>query len=174
MSVVIIFVFVFALTMAALASAEPLTPRPVDAISAATLARAAARSPTVRALIAILEQSNVIVHIETSQQLPSGIGGTTRFVTARGGYRYVRISISAELSARSRGVILGHELQHACEIAQSSASDTTGLRAVFARGGHRNGEFFETNAAINIERHVRKELSESAALQAQPVVKFDH
>jgi hypothetical protein len=158
------------------AAAGPLTPRPVDSVAAETFALALSRSAVVRALVATLQQSNVIVHIESSLRLPAGIGGTTRFVAARGGYRYVRITIGSGLAKTARTAILGHELQHACEIAASEADDVEGLEQVFARSGRRNGDFFETAVAIETERRVRLELTAGAAavLQSEPIAKFDH
>ena len=148
--------------------------RPVDPIAAETLTLALERSATVRALVDTLERSNVVVHIRSSREMPLGIGGTTQFVTSRGGYRYLRITISADLPLRYRSIILAHELQHACEVAQSRADDVAGLRELFARAGHRSGEYFETRAALDIERHVRLELSGALTLQAEPVAKFHH
>jgi hypothetical protein len=153
---------------------EPNTPRPLDAIAAGTFARALAQSATARALVTRLESSNVIVHIVSSRTLPLGIGGMTRFVTTRGGYRYLRITIGTDLPGRMRAAILAHELQHACEVADSTADDPAALRSLFEHQGHRNGEFFETTAAIEAEKTVRVELRTSRALQAEPVVKFHH
>ena len=137
---------------------ERLTPRPVDSLAAEIFERAQARSAVVRSLVTTLESSNVLVHIETSWELPPGIGGLTRFVTASGGYRYVRITISADLRMGERTTILGHELQHACEIAASSADDLASLRRLFGSVGHRDGEFYETAAAQRVEHDVRQEL----------------
>lgn len=154
--------------------------RPLDPIAAETYANAVEGSAVVRALVERLEASNVIVHIESTRQLPLGIGGTTRFVTSRGGYRYLRVAIGVDLPLRLRSAILGHELQHACEVADSSADDARGMRELFENEGHRAGEYFETSAAIQTENSVRMELGLHAsgrlraALQAQPVVKFDH
>jgi hypothetical protein len=145
--------------------------RAVDPIAAATLDFATARSEIVRALVGTLERSNVIVHIQSSSDMPAGISGTTRFVVSRGGYRYLRITIAAQLPKQLRASLLAHELQHACEIAESMADDVASLRVLFAARGHRAGMFFETPAAIEIEQTVRRELS---GLQAEPVVKFDH
>lgn len=142
--------------------------RPVDAIAAETLSRALASSPIVRALVARLESSNVIVHVQTARIMPAGLGGFTQFVTSRGGHRYLRITLSAELRGDVRTGILAHELQHACEVADSGADDAAGLRRLFNTAGRRDGEYFETRAAILVERMVRDEL------QAEPVVKFDH
>ena len=74
---------------------EKLTPRPLDPLAAETLAHAIERSAIARRLVTQLESSNVIVHIVSAPHLPDGLGGTTRFVTSRGGYRYLRITLSA-------------------------------------------------------------------------------
>ena len=121
--------------------------------------------------------------------MPAGIGGTTVFVTSRGGYRYLRITLGANMPLRFRSGILGHELKHACEVADSSATDVEGMRQLFENEGHRAGQYFETSAAIAIERSVLLELQmrrpgdcpgpalrpgSGQALQAEPVAKFDH
>src|SRR5918993_4566184 len=118
----------FLLFVPSLAIAQgKLTPRPLDPLAAETFARAVEGSAVVRALVERLEASNVIVHIETVPQMPYGIGGMTRFVTSRGGYRYLRISLGATLTLQLGAAILGHELKHACEVADSSATDVEGL-----------------------------------------------
>jgi hypothetical protein len=132
--------------------------RPVDALAAELFERALAQSATVHHLVQALEASDVIVHVTTARQMPPGIGGMTRFVTSRGGYRYVRITIAGDLPWQARVALLAHELQHASEIAQSGAGDIGGLRALFGRSGLTEGTFFETRMAIAIERDVRREL----------------
>ena len=148
--------------------------RPVDPIAAATLDFAAQRSAIVRSLIDSLRASNVIVHVESSRTLPDGIGGTTRFIVSRGSVRYLRITIEADLPIEARVGLLAHELRHACEMSDSGARDTGELRSLFERVGMRRGNYFETAAAIEIERRVRAELRERRTLQAEPVVKFHH
>jgi hypothetical protein len=165
---------VFVLLSSFVAAEERLAVRPVDAAASAALDLALARSAIARHLATRLDTSNVIVHVETSRSLPLGIGGMTRFVASRGGFRYLRITIAADLPDRARTAILAHELQHACEVAESTANDVEELRAVFEHRGHRSGEFFETTAAIETERNVLLELRSSKALQAEPVVKFHH
>ena len=172
-----IFVFAVLLVPSFATAGEPLTPRPLDPIVAEAFASAQAQSAVVRSLVATLESSNVIVHIVSSRDLPLGIGGTTSFVTSRGGYRYVRITIAVDLSKSGRTAILGHELQHACEIAASAADDAESIRELFEKEGHRAGDYFETRKAVDAERLVRNELNAARAariLQAEPVVKFDH
>jgi hypothetical protein len=165
----------------ALADAR-LTPRPLDPLAAETFAHAVERSAVVRSLVERLESSNVIVHIETSLQMPGGIGGTTRFVTSRGGYRYLRITLGSDLTRGGRSAILGHELKHACEVADSSATDVNTMRELFEKEGHRDGQYFETVAAIQTEREVRMELQagrslrlrSGQALHAEAAAKFDY
>jgi hypothetical protein len=165
---------VFVLIPSCVFAGDRLTPRPLDAIAAEAFERAMAYSATARALVRRLETSNVIVHIESSRNMPLGIGGTTRFVVSRGGFRYLRITIGTDLPARLRAAILAHELQHACEVADSMADDGASGRRMFELLGHRNGDFFETTAAIQAEQHVQMELRTARALQAEPVVKFHH
>jgi len=158
-----IFVFAVFLVPAFATAGEPLTPRPLDPIAAEAFARAQEQSAVVRSLVATLESSNVIVHIVSSRDLPLGIGGTTSFVTSRGGYRYVRITIATDLSKSGRAAILGHELQHACEVAASAADDVESVRELFEKEGHRAGDYFETRKAIDAERMVRNELNAARA-----------
>ena len=153
-----IVVFALVLVPSPVIAGEPLTPRPLDPVAIDAFARARAQSAMVRSLVSTLESSNVIVHIMSSRSLPGGVGGTTQFVTSRGGYRYVRITIAVELSRSGRTAILGHELQHACEIAASQADDVESVGRLFARAGHRVGEFFETRSAIKTESLIRTEL----------------
>lgn len=159
---------------AVVAADTRLTPRPLDPLAVETFARAVEGSARVRSLVERLEASNVIVHIVTATQMPLGVGGMTRFVTSRGGYRYLRITLGTEMTLRVRAGILGHELQHAVEVADSSAADVDSIRELFENEGHRAGQYFETVAAIQTERFVRLELSARPSLQAEPVIKFDH
>jgi hypothetical protein len=149
----------------------PLTPRTLDPQAAATLALAIERSALVRSLVAEIESSNVVVHIQFSWEVRAGIGGTTRFVASRGGYRYVRIVLSNRLKGSDRVAILGHELAHAAEIARSDVTDRDGLRRLMKATGYQVAElFFETPSAQQAERTIRKELG----LETQPVIELHH
>lgn len=162
---------VFAFMPSLVSAGQHLTPRPLDPVAAEAFAHAVEQSATARRLVERLESSNVIVHIQSSRGLPLGLSGMTRFVASRG-FRYLRITINVDLPYRARTAILAHELQHACEVADSDADDAAGLREVFEHQGHRSGNLFETTAAIATERNVRLELR-TDRLQAEPVVKFD-
>jgi hypothetical protein len=138
-----------------------LTPRPLDPWAGESLNRGLTHSALVRELVATLEASNVVVHIETSTLMPFGLGGLTKFVTSQHGYRYVRIMLARDLSPYYRAAVLGHELQHACEIARSTADTHEAVRALFERLGHADSKqptYFETPAALLAGRQVAGEL----------------
>jgi predicted Zn-dependent protease len=91
----------------------------------------------------------------------NGLGGMTRFAATRGGYRYVRITILRTLPSNERAAILGHELQHATEIACSPASTAAAVRALFNRIGQAVAgarDVFETRAAEEVTASVWLEL----------------
>lgn len=141
--------------------------RPLDGCAAELLAALLDRSAIVRALAGELQTSDLIVHIEISPYLPAGLGGTTRFAASRGGRRYVRVTISSHLRLMDRMAMLGHELQHVREMAQSSARDTRQLRAWYDKAGHRQRQnVYETTAALHLERLVRAELRAGAPAAA--------
>jgi hypothetical protein len=152
-------VFIFSMLLPSLAHAA--VPRPVDAWSEAVFTLARQRSAVIRAMVSELDGSNVIVHIESSRLLPFGIGGVTRFVTSQGGYRYIRITLSVWLTPSNRVAILGHELQHAIELAHADATDTAALRRLFTSEGAyavRTDDYFETREAVRVEKRIRQEL----------------
>lgn len=148
--------------------------RAIDHSAAATLQRGLGKSALIRTLLADLSQSDVIVHVEMSQHLPAGIGGMTRFVAGRGGHRYLRVTLSSALPPDARVAMLGHELQHVREVAQSTAAGVIELEQLWQQQGYRiNGRYFETDSALRVERAVRRELR-SRASEAKPVVELHH
>ena len=152
-------IFLLSLLLPVLVSADPAySLRPLDAGAASAIAHGQRCSAVIRELIGELEQSNVIVHVETDWHLPFALGGATNFVTSRGGYRFVRIRIAARLSARERVVTLGHELQHAVEIARSGANDHRDVRRLMDESGYTlGGRYYETESARKVEHRIRME-----------------
>lgn len=144
-----------------------LTPRALDPWASESLERGLAHSALVRELVGALEGSNVVVHIETSILMPLGLGGFTKFVAGQHGYRYVRITLARDLSPYNRATVLGHELQHACEIARSTADTGEAVRSLFERLGHaeaKQPDYFETRAALLAGRRVAVELRRKGTL----------
>lgn len=166
------FLVVLYLCLATGVSAQTVrTPRPLDPLAAEAFAQAMAGSALVRVLVHQLGASNLVVHIESSRSLPFGVSGTMRFVTSRGGYRYVRIQLATGLRPEARAAILGHELQHACELAASDAHDLAAVRRLYEATGHHPGhspDVFETRAALAVERQVRAELRFERSRQEVP------
>jgi hypothetical protein len=95
-------------------------------------------SPTIATLTEALERSDVIVHIEYKRSTHAGVLAETRLVTQSGGQRYVRISLDPKVFDREAIALLGHELQHASEIAEARwvADEATMIR-LFETIGHR-------------------------------------
>lgn len=119
----------------------------------------ASRSPTVRELLARLAATDTIVYVEYT---PSPLVPTarTKLVTTASGARFLRIGININAAWADRGPWLGHELQHALEIAERrDIRDENGVRALYRRIGRSHGlDQFETDGARNVEWTVRTEL----------------
>jgi hypothetical protein len=140
--------------------------RPLDPLTSAAYERGHRQSARFRALVVELDASDLIVHIVTTAALPPGVFGTTRLVTHLGGARYVRVELASSLTLKMRVSILAHELQHACELAQSGASSPSAVRALYQAIGRMadgRAERFETSDAERVSRLVWVELGEGRA-----------
>jgi hypothetical protein len=120
------------LMLSGLPPADPDAPYPRVRASSplvrSILADTAARSATVRDLLARLADSDVIVYVDftLARQLPAA---RTVFVTRSLDVRYLRIGISATVPFFDVAPLLAHELQHAVEIAAEPAViDDRGVR----------------------------------------------
>jgi hypothetical protein len=123
------------------------------------------RSATFRHIVAALEQSNVIVYLAPGVCDVGRIDGCLlRFVHVSGNTRYLRIVISRRVGAERAISVIGHELQHAREVAAApTVVDGAGLVAMFRQASLREckgvrGECYETQAAIDAEDAILKEL----------------
>jgi hypothetical protein len=133
--------------------------RPTSNIAKAMVADAAARSPTVAALITELNRSDVFVYIELQFDVAGALAQTTLLVANDAG-RFLRIAVEASLDPRRRLELLAHELQHAVEIARAKEVRTdAAMRRLFSSIGWPMGErSYETAEAIDVERQTRREL----------------
>jgi hypothetical protein len=141
--------------------------RPVDAWAEESLARAESRSASVRTLIRELQESDVIVHVATTPSLRNFRSGMTRFVATTGSYRYLRIDLDRGLLPDWRAAVLGHELQHACEIARSQADSQLAIRALFSEIGSQvdgQANVYETAEAVETTTQVWRELRAGSRL----------
>jgi hypothetical protein len=123
------------------------------------LKRGFTRSPTFARLMARLEQSDVIVYVEEAS-LPSTLDGRIMMLPVSHGRRYVRIQLALRGAPDEAIAVLGHELQHAIEVAQDAGViDPKTFAALYRRIGTRGGpEIYDTLAAQDVGRTVRREL----------------
>ena len=155
------------LLLALLCVVPPTTPvpsltrvRPISDTSRSILNGAMRRSPTVVRLVSELQELDVIVYVELGLE-PMAAAGTTSILTTAGGTRMLRIVVSARLDPRRRMEVLGHELQHALEIARANGvTNDVALHALYRRIGYSiSNTSYETDDARAVESLVRKELS---------------
>jgi hypothetical protein len=119
------------------------------------------RSPTFARLRATLERTNVIVYVQTSNHLPTDLEGSLIFLTEAQGMRYLRIDVRASLPANELISAIGHELQHAVEIAQAEeVRDPESMGRFYKRIGVSRLALsgFDTDEARAVRVRVRAEL----------------
>jgi hypothetical protein len=120
------------------------------------------KSPTFARLVTRLERSDLIVYIELIPQMPAGVEGRLVMLPRTHDTRYVRIQLGmlGQGSENEEIALLGHELQHASEIADApDVSTADAFVALYERIGQRSGwHQYETTAAQDAARHVRSEI----------------
>jgi hypothetical protein len=119
------------------------------------------RSATFARLLTTLSASDVIVYIERVMTLPHETMGRLTMVPMASGPRYLRIQIRSDLSVTEAIALIGHEMQHALEVAAAPlVRDSSALIALYQRIGHSSGgeHVYDTDAAQEAGRRVRREL----------------
>ena len=118
------------------------------------------RSPSFRRLVHRLEQSDVIVYIDARYDLRVGVGASMRFLATSASDRFVRIQLDARHNSNVLVALLGHELQHAVEVADNAAiRSADDLRVFYRDTGLRTGpDSFDSDAAREMGYLVRAEL----------------
>lgn len=142
--------------------------RPQDPRLEQVLKDGAARSATFKALVDRIESSNVIVYLALNPVMKPSLSGMLTWMTRSGNYRYVRASISTDLTPNQMIATVAHELQHAVEVIEDeSVIDENSLVALYKRIGHQNSNAaparWETTAAQQAGFRVRRELVEAPA-----------
>ncbi len=124
-------------------------------------------SEAFRDLVAEIDVFRVVVHVTTGDTVHFGTAGTTRLAGVVGGWRYLRVVLRTHLTLEERASVLGHELQHVLEIAQSSASTQKDVRTLYdAIGRPVPGihDAFETAEASHAGLRVLRELRSTGKL----------
>ena len=136
--------------------------RAADAIVQSFLTEGLRRSPTFAALLAAINQRDVIVYIERSMTMPRDTLGRLTIVPGVRDQRYLRIHIRADLTRSESIALIGHEMTHALEIADApEVRGPDGLIKLYERIGHSNGgeHVYDTAAARDTGRKVRREIT---------------
>jgi hypothetical protein len=145
------------------ASGTPLDParrlRPTQTAGERVLADGMARSATFRRLVSRLERSDVIVYITVRVDMRPNLGGSLRIMGRSATDRFLHISLNGQHSRHILVALLGHELQHAVEVADAPevASDES-LTGLYRRiGVHVSGDSWDSRAAREAGQTVRAE-----------------
>ncbi len=119
------------------------------------------QAPAFEALVTHLDASDVVVYLECGTLTP-GRGGELGFLGVAGGVRYLKITLACGLRAATLTWLIGHELQHAVEIADApDVVNVEGMRNLYRRIGVDvlgNGQRFDTKEAINAGLLIRQQL----------------
>ena len=121
------------------------------------------RSPTLRAIVGQIEQSDVIVHVTCEHFVSVTLEGRTVWGSAGPDVRYVRVQIDCMLPDQRLVAILGHELQHVAEVAdRPDVIDLRTFLKLFEAIGYPScgriwREQFETDDATAAGQRVREE-----------------
>ncbi len=156
-----------AATAQTMSGLEPVTPpaiRSNDRDLLSVIGRGLARSATLRGLNAHIERAQVVVYLYRVQ-LPPETRARTQLIGAAHGWRYLAIELDWRLTTVDLLAILGHELQHAVEIADApEVIDNASLASLYRRIGARVSCLvspvlaFETTRAIETGQRVYDEL----------------
>lgn len=128
------------------------------------VAELAERSATVRCLIDRLNASDVVVYIRHRPFTDTTLDGRIGIVRSKGPSRILIVELPCGRSTVNQLVALGHELQHAVEIADAvHVVDAASLAEHYERIGRRTSAArdaltFETEAARGVSMEIRREL----------------
>jgi hypothetical protein len=138
--------------------------RPASSFEAGLIEEGLCRSVTLRSLVATLKTSDLIVYVNVKRLLSGSLAGGLQFVAATATSRIIRVVIGLTVDRAARIALLGHELQHAVEVAgaphiRSSAALADYYRSHGVPGATQHA--YETEAARLTEARIRTEAAES-------------
>jgi hypothetical protein len=162
----------FWLALAAPAAAERNPPvrhlRSTEPELADLIADGVRASPTLQRLVERVEASDVIVYVMFDRSPLPYAAAHISLLTAVPGRRYLRLSLDRRYAGARRLALLGHELQHAVEIADApSVVDDEGVAALYRSIGFRsdNGrpDCYDSRLAIEVGSQVQREILAAAS-----------
>jgi hypothetical protein len=126
-----------------------------------TISLAAERSPTFQSLVTTIEGTDGIVYVHRGQCGRQVLSCLLLAITKAGDYRMLHIRIDERRKGHDLMVSIAHELRHAVELLSDPAiADSTSAQNFYHRGQPKETYTFETDAAIETELRVDKELRE--------------
>ena len=166
---VLFVLFLLSLSSISKAAADPLVPFPDPRVRVMSPALGDAfkvgmkRSATFRAIVDEIEASNVVVYLVAETQMETR-AAHVGLLGAGGGRRYVKVSVDPRYKGCTLVGLIGHELQHAAEIAADPSVDSVArLRALYQRIGflvcEGSHECFDTNEAVEAGRLIEAEMT---------------
>jgi hypothetical protein len=135
------------------------------------------RSETLRNMVEQLGHYDVIAYVQVQPALSPGLAGALTWMSATGTFRYVRISLNPALSMETLIAALGHELQHALEVAMApEIRSVRSLEAFYSRHGTNAREHrgWDTVAAQDAGETVRRELASARRTPATVSLEARH
>jgi hypothetical protein len=145
-----------------LAAARAFHVRSLDAQVQRWIAIGASQSRTFTNILDRLAASDVIVYVQVVDSIPAGVTGQLRFVASKETVRYLRIDLASGGTTADMVALLGHELQHAVEIAETPrVKDSQAMATLYLHLGglHANGGKYDSLAARIVGERIRAELS---------------
>ena len=127
-----------------------------------TISLAAERSPTFQSLVTTIEGTDGIVYVHRGQCGRQVLSCMLLAVTKAGDYRLLHIKVDERRKDHDLMVSIAHELRHAIELLSQPTVVDRHTAHNFYHGGPSRGDgySFETQAAIETELRVDKELRE--------------
>jgi len=135
-----------------------------DCRKAAAVADAAGRSATLNDLFQRVQRTNGLIFITTPPAIGRAkdiLGGLSLDISVAGSFRILRIYVTCRLDDTAMAVV-GHEVRHAVEVLETSATTEAEVDALYGRiGWPMSSLSFETQAAIDAQNTIAHELRAS-------------
>src|SRR5262249_1397733 len=144
--------------------------RGIDDASSTLIRDLVARSAIGRDLVDQIDRSDLVVYVRRRMFPTTTLNGRIGFVPSDCSRRLVAIEVAAPRTYVEERSSLGHELQHAVEIASDpTVCNAASLSTLFSRIGDLTNqstpseESYETHAAAEMGTRIRRELLQAAA-----------
>jgi hypothetical protein len=136
--------------------------RAVNPLAHELIAEGLKRSKTFEEIVAALEATDLIVHVEVNAKLPASVLGRLLFSSApANGPRYLRVQIADTGTRLDQIAAIGHELQHALEVGEApEVRCGKTFRTLYQRIGQASlPSAYDTDAAQRAGKQVLIELA---------------